>query len=1000
MAGGAIISSLRRGIDLGRERWRALPAAEEGQSALFAVLTLMLLLVAIAYAYNVGLTVSERVRLQNAADAAAYAGAVQEANTLSAIAWLNSCETTLHSRLQERMIDLIIFTTASAIVEWGRFTKATAAANRSQESERCWRTRVLPHFLPLPMFGPDEVFGSFTDLGTGGATGGRPPVDELLAAFNDEYFAQSLTARLAERYGATVATAADLVTTTQSVLFRDAKYWVADRDQQQRRGETWMRQLSLVAAALARALPFMVRNEVIYHVRVNAPLEAKVAIFPDPVAYGEDGTPEATDSIPFVGEPALADTDAAASLAFFRYDRYADNLGDNRFLAESRRQAGRQNLKCVEVASAGVYRLVNKASTIWNEVQGQVQGGGTDYQRWLRCWNSLDRNWQVDQSERCELGYLPGSGNAHPVCRGDLGVADNAADGHWHFSHYHSHSENCTRCWGGFCYGFLNLNCLARCIAQEIRFQRDGETTHHMQFLLHHGKQHADGLALDDFYNLPGLSKKSGVNDPLEHVICAQATDNESSFLGRFNTQYPDIIPGMRFPKICFLCSPIVWVPFVFFSLPLCACAKCDTEAGHGTAGCNLWWAELLEWLQFPPHQSYPGNFYRESDWEGRWSGDYFFYHPDQALGSFSIPDWPGLDPYEIMNFLSDLYQAVQALVNSTVMRWSHHEFMVCPLCAKKCPLCGEKHWGTDKDPPATTDNQSDVGLTYYQAARGHDRAWAAGGYDSYDLDFDVDDGVLGQPSGAAAPASSLAATRPWNGNYAADRFVRGWSSPRRTDGSPHTGLAPAVVMTENFFRYGLSVGVWAPHRTIFFGAMFGTRPGMFALATARVGFAERSADGRGAGAPGQLISGAREKCAAGGRWDLDRVWSNFLAYPTAAPNVEGNLYYSNWGAKLVSARYAILPNGTGVTYGRQNLTPVGGKTALYADQTAAQQAFWQFLGATYCFDQEGKRLTGSRCGDRLRALVLGGSGDGDATAWQDFIDDYLKGLQDAQTLY
>ena len=73
------------------KRLRQLPGDDSGQSALFAILTLLLLVIVIAYAYNVGMTVSQRVRLQNAADAAAYSAAVVEANSLSSIAWLNTC---------------------------------------------------------------------------------------------------------------------------------------------------------------------------------------------------------------------------------------------------------------------------------------------------------------------------------------------------------------------------------------------------------------------------------------------------------------------------------------------------------------------------------------------------------------------------------------------------------------------------------------------------------------------------------------------------------------------------------------------------------------------------------------------------------------------------------------------------------------------------------------------------------------------------------------------
>lgn len=60
-----------------------------GQALLFGVLVSLLLAYAASVVGNSGVVVERRVEVQNAADHAAYAGALLEANTMSAVAWLN-----------------------------------------------------------------------------------------------------------------------------------------------------------------------------------------------------------------------------------------------------------------------------------------------------------------------------------------------------------------------------------------------------------------------------------------------------------------------------------------------------------------------------------------------------------------------------------------------------------------------------------------------------------------------------------------------------------------------------------------------------------------------------------------------------------------------------------------------------------------------------------------------------------------------------------------------
>ena len=63
---------------------------ESGQAIVFGALTLFILVLAVVVVYNVGAVVAERMQLQQAADAAATAGAQIEANAISSIAWMIS----------------------------------------------------------------------------------------------------------------------------------------------------------------------------------------------------------------------------------------------------------------------------------------------------------------------------------------------------------------------------------------------------------------------------------------------------------------------------------------------------------------------------------------------------------------------------------------------------------------------------------------------------------------------------------------------------------------------------------------------------------------------------------------------------------------------------------------------------------------------------------------------------------------------------------------------
>ena len=63
---------------------------EAGQGIIFAAASLVVLVGFVALVYNLGRVIEGRTRMQLAADSAAYSGAMVEANSLSAIGWINS----------------------------------------------------------------------------------------------------------------------------------------------------------------------------------------------------------------------------------------------------------------------------------------------------------------------------------------------------------------------------------------------------------------------------------------------------------------------------------------------------------------------------------------------------------------------------------------------------------------------------------------------------------------------------------------------------------------------------------------------------------------------------------------------------------------------------------------------------------------------------------------------------------------------------------------------
>jgi len=81
---------------------------ESGQGLLFAAASLVVLVGFVALVFNFGRVIERRTRMQLAADAAAYSGAVVAANSLSSIAWINSAMAQLYYNSIKYAVDVCV----------------------------------------------------------------------------------------------------------------------------------------------------------------------------------------------------------------------------------------------------------------------------------------------------------------------------------------------------------------------------------------------------------------------------------------------------------------------------------------------------------------------------------------------------------------------------------------------------------------------------------------------------------------------------------------------------------------------------------------------------------------------------------------------------------------------------------------------------------------------------------------------------------------------------
>ncbi len=100
-------------------RLRGLFFDEEGQVLVFGVLTLFMLALGVIIVYDAGAVVAKRVQLQQAADAAAMAGAQIEGNAISSIAWMNDGMAYIYYNVCRYAVDVGIYGTLAELKQTG-----------------------------------------------------------------------------------------------------------------------------------------------------------------------------------------------------------------------------------------------------------------------------------------------------------------------------------------------------------------------------------------------------------------------------------------------------------------------------------------------------------------------------------------------------------------------------------------------------------------------------------------------------------------------------------------------------------------------------------------------------------------------------------------------------------------------------------------------------------------------------------------------------------------
>ncbi len=394
-----------RGLRRMLHRTAQLGSDQEGSAMVFGALTILTLATATFFVINIGLLSSERLQLQNAADAAAYSAALVEANSLNSVAAINDGMAYVHFNASRYAIDVVVFGTFAALQEHPNLPNSPDPLDDLDPSSR-------------GLAGGGLFGGLFGGLGSDiGGAGENPRPDARVVGIGD-----------ANQRFADAAQAA-----TQQIP----------------RAERWLRALSKAEEAIAFATPILARQTAV-RVAADNGAEATSVLPRDFFFFGGDDDLAILERDPFTVE-----TPGSVSDQFAR--RYATvDLG----VADKRLQNG-EDLRLPnwwDANSGSLHENPNNRGFILDRRYGKnsfdIEGRPQDPVQQLRqrardpvaqpedinayyqtriCWNPKD----------LEHGQVQSLHSSRPPDIGGPGTINayrdytDAPNGHWHILHEH-----------------------------------------------------------------------------------------------------------------------------------------------------------------------------------------------------------------------------------------------------------------------------------------------------------------------------------------------------------------------------------------------------------------------------------------------------------------------------------------------------------------------------------------------------------------------------------
>lgn len=370
---------------------------EDGQVMLLALITSVFLVLIMAFPLNVGWTISKRIKLQNAADAAAYSAAVVQADGLSAIAWLNNAMSWCYQRQYGLELKFNAYGVYAMLEQWGDANGVNKPGNDDYDLDGvAW-------------------YQDFKNR-----INGQTPVNAFKAFLDDE----------------------------AHLINKDRNSYSAEK----RTLEMWTRMLRVVAEEIAQQLPQMMRYEAMRIAYINTydgsvganrnENQVYMAFFPD----------ENSDFVQLNFTPNRNLSEYAGDLcgdnSFLQYERWRspyDTNGDKnscRFVERAMQIATDQRAFFMKdltgklnTAEIGDHHIIDDAGKLnmgsiddkdkpwFNEYDGQPRLVADKYLAFAKtaiCWHQDDKEGK--------------GGHSSP---------DKTPCGHWHVRHTHLH-YNCT----------------------------------------------------------------------------------------------------------------------------------------------------------------------------------------------------------------------------------------------------------------------------------------------------------------------------------------------------------------------------------------------------------------------------------------------------------------------------------------------------------------------------------------------------------------------------